>query len=96
LRAPGDLEALVAADQGDDQSKHRRLADADQVGGQANRLAEPLQEGGEAHVELGSRHHHAAQDAHRVGVDGEQRQRDGERKRLRQHEQVERPDADRA
>ena len=80
-------EALVAADHGDDGCEHRRLADARQVRGRDDCLDEAIKELDEADAQLLARHDHAAQHAQHIREDRQQRQRDGQRDDLGQHQQ---------
>ena len=77
----------LAADHGDDGCEHRRLADARQVRGRDDCLDEAIKELDEADAQLLARHDHAAQHAQHIREDRQQRQRDGQRDDLGQHQQ---------
>ena len=86
--------ALEAADDGNDGGEDRRLADADQVGGDTDRLGKAVQEFAVRHPELGPGHDHAAEYAQQVGKHREQGQGDHQRDHLGQDQQLQRRDAD--
>src|SRR5450830_1199906 len=83
-------KTLKTAHERDDGGEHGRLANADQIRGDAHGLDEAVEKLAKAHTKLRARHQHAAEHAKHIGKHGEQWQHDHQRDDLGQHQQFQR------
>src|SRR6185437_14363261 len=86
LRAARHAQALVATGERDDAGESRRLQHADPEGPAGHRRPELAQEGRDRDVERAPGHQGAAEQAHDIGEEGDQRQRQQHGEEARQDE----------